>query len=615
MTVNKKPGFIRRIFGALWGLVNWLRRVVVNLIFIGVIIAVALAFKDSEHPAVPNDAIVAISPTGVLVEQRSYSDTFMALLSQDDSSAEVVLADIIDAVNRAEEDDNVSMIVMQFDNLRGMGMTHAFEISQAISDFQLSGKKVFFRSNNFSQSTYLLASFADEVYLHPMGGVELKGLAVYRSYFKALLDKLYIDFHVFRVGTYKSALEPMMRNDMSDADRVSNTVWLSSLWQQYTTTIEANRELKAGQLNEYINNSHKLMQQFNGDSAKLAQEMHLVDDIKSRAQYSDYISTLIDGDIEEHLIDFRDYLALSDAPEVALTASDKVALINAEGNIVNGHEPYGAIGGDSLSELIDQAAQDDSVKALVLRINSGGGSAFASEVIREQILRYQATGKKLVISMGPVAASGGYWISADADEIWAMPTTLTGSIGIFAALPNFERGLQQIGISNDGVATTDIAAGYRPDRALDEKTQAMIQSQIENGYERFITIVAEGRGMSLEQVEAVAEGRVWSGQDAYERGLVDQLGSTQDAIASAATLAGLETYDVEIIMPALSAREQFMLELSGASAAIVPNSLQAQTVSLLKMLGLEPLQGQAALWFDSRDPKGFYAQCTACMAP
>ncbi|CAH0992587.1 Protease 4 [Sinobacterium norvegicum] len=615
MTLKKKPGIIRRVFGGVWGLVTWLRRAVLNIIFIVIIAAVFFALKDSEQPSVPDGAVVAISPTGVLVEQRSYNDTLFALFNQDETNAEVVLSDIIDAVNLAEEDDNVSMIVMQLDNLRGMGMTHAFEISQAISDFQQSGKKVLFRSNNFSQSTYLLASFADEVYLHPMGGVELKGLAVYRSYFKALLDKLYIDFHVFRVGTYKSALEPMMRNDMSEADRASNSVWLSSLWQQYTTTIEANRALKPGQLNEYINNSHILMQQFNGDSAKLAQQMHLIDDIKSRAEYTDYISTLIEGDIEDHLIDFRDYIALSEALNMAAPVADKIALINAEGNIVNGHEPYGAIGGDSLSELIEQAAQDDSVKALVLRINSGGGSAFASEVIREQILRFKATDKKLVISMGPVTASGGYWISADADEIWAMPTTLTGSIGIFAALPNIERGLRHIGISNDGVATTDIAAGYRPDRALDDKTQAMIQSQIENGYERFLTIVAEGRGMSVEQVEVVAEGRVWSGQDAYERGLVDQLGSTQDAIASAAKLAGVEAYEVELISPILSAKQQFMLELSGASAAIMPMSLQAQTISLLQMLGLEPLQGQSALWFNSRDPKGFYAQCTECMAP
>ncbi|ROS01166.1 protease-4 [Sinobacterium caligoides] len=613
---SNKPGIIRRTFSAVWGGISWLRRAVLNVIFIAIVVIILIALREKEVPTIPDQAVLVISPVGVLVERRSYSGTLLSLFNDDEKNSEVALPDIIEAISRAADDSKVKMIVMQLDELRGLGMSHALEISQALNDFEHTGKKVLLRSNNLSQSTYLLASFADELYLHPMGSVELNGLAVYRSYFKTLLDKLNIDFHVFRVGTYKSALEPMMRDNMSDADKASNSAWLGTLWQQYTQAVEENRGLEAGALNRYINSIDEVMEHFSGDGAAAALENNLIDGIKTRPQYRQYLSTLVDGELDDHLVGFRDYLSMTAPASFEEDMHDnKVAVITAEGNIVDGNEPYGAIGGDSLAELITRARDDEGVKALVLRINSGGGSAFASEVIREELLLFKESGKKLVVSMGPVAASGGYWIASPADEIWALPTTLTGSIGIFAALPNLERSLKHIGISNDGVGTTDIAGGYRVDRQINSKTQQVIQRQIENGYHRFLMIVAEGRDMSLEQVEKVAEGRVWSGKDALERGLVDQLGSKQDAIAAAANLAGLEDYSVVDIEPELSAQQQFMLELSGASALIAPVSWQSQLSQVMAQLGLPEAGQEAAIWFSARDPRGFYAQCANCVAP
>ena len=614
MGKNKKRGIIWRSFAMLGRLINGIRLLILNLLFLGLAFAVwfALETVEPQSHSVPSHAILAVSPTGVLVERQSYSDTLLSLLSEDDTNHEVVLGDIITAIDNAASDSDIIAMTMQFDRLRGMGMTHALEISQAVERFKDSGKTVYFRSNNLSQVNYLLASFADEVYLHPMGSVEVKGLAVYRNYFKTLLDRMSIDFHIFRVGTYKSALEPVMLDGMSAADRRSNSVWLTSLWQQYTTTVETNRQMPAHFIDHYIDNIAVEMEQYRGDGAEAALAAGYIDGIKNQQQYKDYLAEKTASDLDHQLISYSDYIERYNSRSAV--SANKIGLIIAEGNIVDGNEPYGAIGGDSLAELIAQARQQRNVKALVLRINSGGGSAFASEVIREEVLRFKGSGKKLVVSMGPVAASGGYWIAAPADQIWASATTLTGSIGIFAALPNIQRSLKELGISSDGVATSDIAGGYRIDRALDEKSVQVIQSQIENGYNRFLQVVAEGRNMSTQAVEAIAEGRVWSGKDALDKGLVDNIGSLQDAVQSAATLANISHYEVIAIEPELSPKQQFMLELSGATALWAPQSWQSSLATMFSVLGLTELARHSELLLDDRDPRGFYAQCTRCLA-
>ncbi len=607
MAKAESKGFFRRIGAFLRGL----RQFLANLMFL-LIITVVLVAIFAKHPQVPARAALVLNPKGVVVEQLGPFDPLAEL--NGNGKRESRLANLLEAVDRAGKDSRIEMLVLSLDGLDHIGVAKSLELAQAIARFRETGKAVVAIGSSYDQDQYFLAAQADEVYLDPMGAVTLEGFGIYRHYYRRALDKLSVQFHVFRVGDYKSALEPLIRDDMSAEAREANSAWLEQLWGLYTRTVAERRGIREENLDYYINKIDKVLAAHDGDSAAAALSARLVDDLLSRTALRELLIERVgendDGSFNQ--IDYREYLSLTRKRQPETRRS--VGVLVASGVIADGAQPPGMIGGDSLAKLIRQARKDDDIESVVLRVDSGGGSAFASEVIRQELLKLKKAGKPLVVSMGSAAASGGYWIAADADEIWATPATLTGSIGIFGAFPSVEQALKELGISTDGVGTTEVAGGLRIDRPLSPVAARAIQSGIEHGYQRFLGIVAAGRDMLVEQVEPIARGRVWTGQDAVQLGLVDKLGTLEQAVESAAALAGLDEYRVEWVKPPLTPMEEvlkLMLQADGESAQ---SPMASSSLSAARRW-LSPLLGSVEELLQLNDPRGVYAYCSVCLAP
>ncbi len=491
------------------------------------------------------------------------------------------------------------------------------EIGQALENFKQSGKKIIAVSDNYSQEQYYLASFANEIYLHDMGVVEITGYGRYMNYYKTALDKLGVTIHAFRSGKYKDYLEPYLRDDMSAESREHNEQWIGELWANYTGNIEQRRQLPPGSINDYVNNLDAHMALTEGDSAKLAVEKALVDKIQTRQETVQMLVDAIGKSDEGHWykgVGVKSYLA--DNRKHMNPEKNKVAVIPAVGSIVDGHQPDGAIGSESMVELLQQVKEDHDVKALVIRIDSGGGSAFASEIIRSEIIKLREKKIPIYISMGSVAASGGYWIATAGDKIWAQPTTITGSIGVFGAFPTLENSLKKIGISTDGVGTTELAGTMRLDRPLSEKASKIVQQSVDSIYQRFITLVADTRKQDKSAIHEIAQGHVWTGTKAKEIGLVDELGTLKDAIAAVAQEAQLESYQVEVVKPPLSPKEEFLRSLAEGQAGVLAPKMLLERFASLSVLNdlapaLKPLQEIQNL----NDPRGIYVKCFECVAP
>jgi protease-4 len=605
MTVTKKRGFFSRIVAIIEGTRRW----VFNILFVIFVGVVLTALFTSVTVSVPDGAVLIVTPEGVVVDQITAVDA-LTQLSSSGLPTETLLSDLIETVDLATEDPRIEVILLQLDELKHIGLSKTLELSESINRFRDSGKTVVATASHYNQDQYLLASFADQIFVHNMGGVGIEGFAVIRNYFLDAINKLKIRFHVFKVGSFKSAIEPLLRNDMSDAAKESNKAWLDQLWAVYSDTLIARRGISAEKLDFYVNHIDDVMAKVNGDSAQAALDYGLVDGIVSRPALRSMLIERVGEDEDgayKHIF-YRDYLALNQNLRPAKPAG--VGVIVASGNIVDGTQPAGTIGGDSLASLIRQARRDNDVKAVVLRIDSGGGSAFASEVIRAELAQLQEAGKPLVVSMGSMAASGGYWIAAGADEIWATPATLTGSIGIFGAFPTVDEMLSGLGISTDGIGTSAVAGKLRPDIPLDPILERAIQSGIEHGYRRFIGIVADGRNKLVEQVEPIAEGRVWSGVDAQQLGLVDQLGGLKQAVASAAALAGLSDTSSRVLRLPLTPEEELMHLLLGSG--MVKQVLQSSSPLLSTLNSVLPAWSSM---LQLRDSRGVYAFCIMCVAP
>ncbi len=605
MTVTKKRGFFSRIVAIIEGTRRW----VFNILFVIFVGVVLTALFTSVTVSVPDGAVLIVTPEGVVVDQITAVDA-LTQLSSSGLPTETLLSDLIETVDLATEDPRIEVILLQLDELKHIGLSKTLELSESINRFRDSGKTVVATASHYNQDQYLLASFADQIFVHNMGGVGIEGFAVIRNYFLDAINKLKIRFHVFKVGSFKSAIEPLLRNDMSDAAKESNKAWLDQLWAVYSDSLIARRGISAEKLDFYVNHIDDVMAKVNGDAAQAALDYGLVDGIVSRPALRSMLIERVGEDEDgayKHIF-YRDYLALNQNLRPAKPAG--VGVIVASGNIVDGTQPAGTIGGDSLASLIRQARRDNDVKAVVLRIDSGGGSAFASEVIRAELAQLQEAGKPLVVSMGSMAASGGYWIAAGADEIWATPATLTGSIGIFGAFPTVDEMLSGLGISTDGIGTSAVAGKLRPDIPLDPILERAIQSGIEHGYRRFIGIVADGRNKLVEQVEPIAEGRVWSGVDAQQLGLVDQLGGLKQAVASAAALAGLPDTSSRVLRLPLTPEEELMHLLLGSG--MVKQVLQSSSPLLSTLNSVLPAWSSM---LQLRDSRGVYAFCIMCVAP
>ncbi len=531
-----------------WKALSTGAKVAANLVFLVSVILLAGLFFFHPETKVPHGAALVLAPEGDIVEQRSAIDPMTGMINRLAGAPiheETLLQDILDAINTAADDERIKLLVLSPSELKNVGLNQLRDIGRAIEHFKAGGKMVIAGDDGFNQSQYYLAAFADEIYLNPMGSVDLHGFGVYRLYFKEMLKKLNVNLHVFRVGTFKSALEPLLRDNMSPAAKEANRKWLTRLWTTYCRDIGKQRGLTVELINNFINNLDLFLEKAHGDMAVMALNVGLIDGLKTHRQLNDYLSSLVGRDDNGQgfkKISIYDYLnTITPSYSDRSTDSPAVGIIVAQGNIVTGRGSVGQIGADTLIQQIRKARSDKNIKAVVLRIDSGGGSAFASERIRQELLFTREEGKPVVVSMGSLAASGAYWLSADANAILASPVTLTGSIGIFGAVPTFEQSLARAGVFNDGVGTTSLAGGISITRELPSALSRSLQLGVEHGYQQFIGIVAKGRELPLSRVEEIAEGRVWDGKTAVELGLVDATGSLKDAVARAAELAGLNS--------------------------------------------------------------------------
>jgi len=604
---------IGKLIRGFWHGLTVCRVIVGNLIFLVLIIFFLSVFLYDSEKDLPDEGALILSLQGDIVIQKA--ETVIAgRMFSDEPREETLLKDVLDALEHAADDQRIQALVLDLRYMGHAGVSKLQEIGAALNRFKTSGKTIIAAGEIFNQSQYYLAAHADQIYLHPMGGVYLSGFGIYRKYFKAALEKLLIQFHVFRVGTYKSALEPFLRDDMSKYAKEANLAWMTVLWDAFKDNIAKMRGLEPAAIDDYINNISDLLARVAGDAALLALDYGLVDELKTRDEVRNELIRLVGVDEDKktyNQIQLDDYLDLI-RPDLMRIDPDKtkVGVIVAAGMILDGTQPAGRIGGDTLSDLIRQARNDDKIAAVVLHIDSPGGSALASEAIRQEIQITRQAGKPVIASMSSIAASGGYWISSIADEIWASPTTVTGSIGIYGAFVTLDKSLDSLGIHSDGVGTTRLAGAFDPARPLNPIVADSLQQIIENNYRRFVQLVAEGRSLEPQDVEKIAQGRVWAGKTAMELGLVDKFGNLQDAIQSAADMANLEEYDVIYIEHELTAREKLIRQLNQFLAAVFSDSLGKISNPVFEWYGHFDAELKQILEFN--DPRGIYAYCLMC---
>ncbi len=618
--MSKPNSMIGRFFYRIWKTVDVAGRLLIGLIAITILVfTVRSCVSGPDLPKVNEGSALILNPMGTLVEQTTYMDPIEEVIAdaQGTKNPETSMYDLLDAIEYAKNDDNISVLVLQTNNLMGAygGISKYQDLREAINDFKSSGKKVIAVGDWYSQGQYYLASSADEVYMNPKGSLMFEGMARTGTYYKSALDNLGVNVHVFRVGTFKSAVEPFLRDNMSEAAKEANIEWLGDLWKHMRDDIAASRGKSAEDMNSFIENYLDIIKQNDGDGALAAVEHGFIDKLITRAEFRDYMINLVGFNDEEdsyQAIGFKSYLKarrpLIDMP----SGKDKIAVIVAKGEIVDGSRKEGTIGGDSTAKLIRKARLDDSVKAIVMRVDSPGGSAFASEVIRSEIVQAQKEGKIVVTSMAGMAASGGYWISATSDEIWAHPTTITGSIGIFGMVPTFEQPLNELGVHRDGVGTTKWARSFDVMSGISEDLKEVIQLNIEKGYDDFLTLVANGRDMTKSEVDQIAQGRVWSGEDAHRLGLVDKLGDLDDAVESAAKLANVSDYEVRFVKREIDPTEQMLRDIlqnakaSGDTAKV--QALTAQSNPLVNAISSQVREAYK-LVTDYNDPNHAYLHC------
>jgi protease-4 len=540
---------------------------VLHLILLLLIFGFIIGALRGSLPRLPSKAALLIQPYGQIVEQRSGDPLQIAFNeARGQRQSETLLWDLTESIRAAAKDSRVQAIVLQTDYMSGAGQPTLEEVAAAMREFRAAGKKIIAQGAAFSQSQYYLAAQADEIYLDPQGEVLLEGYERYRMYYKGLLDKLAVEVHLFRVGQYKSAAEDLVRTGMSPEDRAESKVYLDALWAGYKAAVAKARDVAPEVIEQYTNGYIDAIRSNAGDAARVALEAGLVTGLKTEHEVIARMQELVGKDDTGNdypAIELADYVRVHHAEQQIRGAGHKrVGVIVASGEILDGQQPPGTVGGASTAELLRKARDDEDVAAVVLRVDSPGGSAFASELIYREVAAIKAAGKPVVVSMGDLAASGGYYVAAPADEIIASPMTITGSIGIYAALPTIDRTLDKVGVTVDGVGTTALSGKLRLDRPLDPVLRDYMQISIERGYEVFLGHVAAGRGKTRDQVDAVAQGRVWIGSDAKAQGLVDTLGSYDDAVKSAAKRAGLaEGYAVRRLEPELSWAEQLAMQL------------------------------------------------------
>ena len=551
---------MRAMFSLLGRIIDALRVFIGRLLFVLlVVIVLVVIFSGPSQPQVPSESALVLAPAGVISEKQPALSPFDLIVGSSLPPGSI-LQEMTAALERASTDDRIKALVIDSRDLLAISPAQLETLGNALAGFKESGKPVYAFGESYNQQQYALASYADSVMLHPMGNVLLDGYGGSQLFFRDLLERLNVTVHIFRVGEFKSASEPFTRMDMSEESRTDTQALVNSLWNRYLERVAENRDMAPESLQSYADDYAQRLASVGGDMSRLAFEAGLVDNIAGADSFNRQVAATVgveNGAFRQ--IHFEDYLYAGFTP--APLQADQVGVIVAQGTIMPGLDGPGLIGADSVIELINEAMRDDSIRSVVLRIDSPGGSALASEEIRAALEQLQQAGKPVVVSMGGTAASGGYWIATTADEIWASPATVTGSIGVIGVIPTFENALDYLGVGVDGVGTTALSRAGDPLSGLNETMQLIFQSNVEDAYRRFLQLVADGRNMSVPDVDSIAQGRVWTGEQALSLGLVDSLGDLDQAINAAAQLAGLNNWQSVYLQRPLSPGEQLMAQL------------------------------------------------------
>ena len=611
----EKRNIVIRLLAALWAGADGIRKILLLLLLLFLFLLFFGTLSEAP-PIMPKSAALFIQPYGSLVDQlegNPYDRAVAELL--DDGRPQTLVQDIVDSLAYAKDDDRIEVVYLELSSILGAGLSKLQRIGDAIEDFRESGKPVIASADFMSQQGYYIAAHADQVFLHPEGGILLQGYGRFRTYYRDAIETLRLDWNVFRVGTHKSFIEPFIRMDMSEEDKESTQRFIDQFWSLYQADVTAVRGLDAGLINDFSQNLIARVEAANGDLAIAARDSGLVDELLSRNEVRDRMIGYVGADEDDpdmfNAIGMGRYLRQMRMLEGGSAGSSNVAVVVAAGEILFGEQAPGKIGADSTAELLRRARNDDAVQAIVLRVDSPGGSAFAAEVIADEIDALRAAGKPVVASMSSVAASGGYVISMNADRVFASPATITGSIGVWGMFPTYQRTLDYVGVATDGIGTTPWSGQFRPDREMSANTRQLFQLFIEDTYDDFITDVAYRRGLDKDAVDRIGQGQVWTGTDALENGLVDELGSLEAAIEAAALYAGLEEggYGIMTIEPELSATEQLLVDVLG----VVTRAGVDLSGWLDRPTGIsdvaQRIAGTADTYLRFNDPKGVYTHC------
>jgi protease-4 len=611
---------ITRVFGFIWRLIERLVKGIQVLIFLFVVVLVlsALSGLSGGGITIADSGALVIAPSGFLVEQAEGEPLDRALLEMEDGDGQTIVREVIKSLELAAEDDRIQAVVLLPGYLQGGGLSKQQAIAAALDKYRATGKRVISMSDSYDQSQYYLAAHADEIYMHDFGFVLIEGFGYFKTYFADALENLKVDVNVFRVGEYKSFVEPYLRNDMSEEDKEASERWLQGLWSVWERDVAAARGIEPQVLDRYINDVVSVLKESGGDAGQAAVTAGLVDGLMNHQDFRKYMIDAVGASVEEpdtfEQIDYQSYLiAVERENGIDETeATSNVAVIVASGEIVDGEASPGTIGSATLVRLIRQVTNDDSVAAVVLRVDSPGGSMFASEVVLDQLQELKASGRPLVASMSSVAASGGYYISMEADEIWAAETTISGSIGVGAMFPTFQRSLNKLGVTIDGFGTTRLSGQLSAVMPLGDEARELLDVSVHSAYDVFITKVAAARDMDIERVDEIAQGRVWIGEDAYQLGLVDELGGLDAAVASAAKLAGLAEgeYDTVYVERELTVAEKVLLQyarLLGMFFATSDSPSGGVATILQRLVG--SIESELAVLQTWNDPRGIYYHC------
>ncbi|MCE3056933.1 signal peptide peptidase SppA [Aggregatibacter actinomycetemcomitans] len=611
-----------------WRTLNFIRDLVMNIVFLVFVLLLLTALPfvvglDKQAVALKGDqGALYLNLDGYLADNRDNQGGVKTLLKELDNQhipQQYSTFDVVYAIDSAALDDKVRGLVLDLNYFQGGDLPSLEFVGASIENFKKNGKQVIAYSDNYNRAQYFLASYADEVYINPVGTVSIDGLVQENLYYKDLLESLEVNPHVFRVGTYKSAVEPFLRNDMSDEAKTNLRRWLGIMWNNYKQRVAENRNIKEEAVAPNAHTYLTELKALQGDMTAYVKQRKLINGVLDRFNLDKKLTALFgeNEDKQPKMVDYDTYLA-SLPDRMSGDTKNKIAVVNVEGAIIDGETDEENVGGDTIANLLRKAYDDKDVKAVVLRVNSPGGSAFASEIIRQELSHLQQAGKPVVVSMGGMAASGGYWISSTADYIVADKNTITGSIGIFAVLPTFEKTIKKIGVSADGVKTSDLALGsaFLP---LSSELNDVLQLEIEHGYDEFLTKVSQGRHLSKAQVDKIAQGQVWLGSEAIEHKLVDELGDLNTALGKAMELVNEkldenseiqeEGFSVEWLDDdSGSFFKKFMRDFKADSKAWV-TGLVTEAVGLPKEFTQVK---QLGLLNTFNDPKGQYLYCLTC---